>query len=147
MIDAKLWLRFWTKVSLGDGCWEWMGTKSRGYGQFSQNGAKTPAHRIAWIFEYGSIPKKKWVLHECDNKPCVRHLFLGTPSDNTHDMISKGRQKWPGAPLKTHCKHGHPMVSGNILQHKKRRYCAQCQRKAGREFQQRKRDEAKAVRI
>ncbi len=32
-------------------------------------------------------------LHRCDNPPCFnpRHLFQGTPQDNTHDMLLKGR--------------------------------------------------------
>jgi len=39
----------------------------------------------------------KIVMHRCDNPPCFRydHLVVGTLSDNTQDMISKGRQK-PG---------------------------------------------------
>jgi hypothetical protein len=52
-----------------------------------------PAHRLAWIDAYGSIPAGLYVCHHCDRKLCVRpdHLFLGTAQDNSRDMIAKGR--------------------------------------------------------
>jgi hypothetical protein len=89
--------RFWSKVAKGDGCWEWQGHRSRGYGelQIGRRGAqrKTLAHRISWEMHNGPIPVGLEVCHRCDNPPCVRpdHLFLGTQIDNANDMWSKGR--------------------------------------------------------
>jgi len=102
--------RFWEKVDkngpvpvhrpdLGP-CWIWTAgiNKPRGgYGMFAlRKGVIRRAHRIAWELTYGS-PGDLWVLHHCDNPPCVRpaHLFLGTPKDNAGDMEAKGRGNHP----------------------------------------------------
>lgn len=99
--------RFWEKVSkdgpipphrpeLGP-CWLWTGGINHqrgGYGMFAlRKGVIRRSHRIAWELESGPVPDGLWVLHRCDNPPCVRpgHLFLGTPRDNIDDMITKGR--------------------------------------------------------
>lgn len=77
------------------GCAEWNGSKyPSGYGSFWFEGRVQVASRVAWLLFRGPIPDGLWVLHECDNPPCVNpdHLFLGTRQDNVDDMDSKGRR-------------------------------------------------------
>jgi hypothetical protein len=88
--------RFWKFVDKGDGedaCWEWTGFRdSEGYGTFKAPGIKRASH-FAFILANGSVPEDRYVLHRCDNPPCVRpdHLFAGTAKDNYEDARSKGR--------------------------------------------------------
>lgn len=88
-------IRFAKKVYKTSSCWVWTGARNRkGYGVFSlwPNGNRT-AHRYSWELANGPIPNGMFVCHKCDTPHCVNpdHLFLGTPRDNTHDMIAKGR--------------------------------------------------------
>jgi hypothetical protein len=90
---------FWSKVGRAGICWEWRGSKSKyGHGQFQYTTApnvrvRVGAHRFSWELANGPVPDGLWVLHHCDNPPCVRpdHLFLGTHKDNMADMKAKGR--------------------------------------------------------
>lgn len=96
--------RFWAKVSIPPdvitGCWNWTGGLNKyGYGKFGYGGSghSRGAHR--WVFEHlkGPIPRGMFICHHCDNPACVNpaHLFLGTPKDNTRDMMAKGRMRGP----------------------------------------------------
>lgn len=88
---------FWERVQKGvdDDCWIWCGPihKARGYGSASLGGRPTPAHRASWMVHRGVIPADMFVLHKCDNPPCVNpnHLFLGTNQDNYDDRDAKDR--------------------------------------------------------
>lgn len=96
--------RFWRRVDKENGlvhpvdgkCWTWVsyrGAKPKRYGSFFRNGALTGAHRASYEMHVGPVPPGLFVLHRCDNPPCVRpsHLFVGTVKDNGEDMARKGR--------------------------------------------------------
>ena len=89
---------FWPRVLKTDDCWIWTGPVSNsGYGVVMFQRKNYLVHRLSYELHFGPIPDDMWVLHRCDNPICVRpdHLFLGTPQDNTSDMIAKNRRISP----------------------------------------------------
>ena len=79
------------------GCRLWKGSfDKKGYGQIRGWDNKTHrAHRLIYEIYYGPFNKSLFVLHKCDNPPCVNpeHLFLGDAWANMLDMVEKGRSK------------------------------------------------------
>jgi hypothetical protein len=74
-------------------CHIWVGAiRADGYGAITVAGKTEQAHRVAFKLAEGRWPDP-CALHHCDTRACVRrsHLFEGTKSENTDDMVSKRR--------------------------------------------------------
>lgn len=117
------------------GCLEWTGARTapHGYGGLYVNGKMVGAHRVAWVLGMGQIPEGMFVCHRCDNPRCVAipHLFIGTSSDNTQDMLSKGR--WSSVVGRRNCcVRGHEYSEANLYVKAGQRHCRTCRREAAR---------------
>jgi hypothetical protein len=124
--------RFFEKVRRSDVapfCWEWTAYTNR-YGTFYDDGIMF-AHRWMFAFSRSIDAPQDRVLHRCDNPACVNpfHLFGGSLSDNSQDMVRKGRC-W--ALNKTHCPRGHAYTEENTRRgsNKKGAYrqCRECEK-------------------
>lgn len=90
--------RVWEKVEVHglDECWPFVGSRNEhGYGGTCLNGKHLKAHRAVFLLTRGYLPPV--VRHRCDNPPCCNptHLQGGSMSDNTQDMLARGRHFTP----------------------------------------------------
>ena len=99
-------LQRWAKyVSRTDGCWEWTGAKTSGYGVIQRGGRGAGilrAHRVSYEAFVGSIPEGFDLMHLCHNRACVNpdHLQPGTRAQNMEMSSRAGRLHRPGTGLK-----------------------------------------------
>ena len=86
---------------LDNDCWEWQAARQRqDYGQFRDGDTKKQINAHRWIYEYINgvkLTRNQFVCHTCDNPPCCnpKHLWVGTPKENSNDMFCKKRNAPP----------------------------------------------------
>lgn len=89
-------------IADGNGCRNWIGSvNTHGYGQAQHAGRTYGAHRLMFMLLHPKTNiEGKLICHHCDNPRCINpdHLYAGTPLSNMRDMISRGRQNFPGCP-------------------------------------------------
>ena len=140
---ASLQDRFWPKVRITDGCWEWTGSlNSKGYGQISFRGRSMRAHAAIFKIYKEEIPKGYCIDHICRNRKCVRrwHLRIVTPRENT---IFNSESIPAKNFAKTHCPKGHPYSKENtkikINCGRPYRRCRRCENDYKNEWQRQQR--------
>lgn len=138
--------RVMAKVERQGQCLVFTGKRRRGYGLTSEQvDGRTRdrlAHRVVYEHHFGPIPEGHFVLHSCDNPPCVEitHLRVGTVRENAADMVERARGR--RASVTATCARGHDLtVPGAVVERATRsknpakapgRKCVQCQREDAR---------------
>jgi hypothetical protein len=92
--------RFWARVQKTRdpaACWPWLnGRNGAGYGVMRWYQHCHYAHRLAYELYHGyPVPHHLVVRHLCGNQLCCRpsHLAVGTPQDNSDDMVAQGHHR------------------------------------------------------
>lgn len=126
-------------VPCGDGCWEWVGCSSVGYGHMYDPAKKRMvlAHRWVYEREHGPIPEGHDCHHVCANRGCVNpdHLEIVTPTEHyNHDTAMQGGalKRAKVNRTKTHCPQGHPYSGANLFVYRGWRNCRKCKDRARR---------------
>jgi hypothetical protein len=139
--DSRLPERFWSKTMVqADGCWQWIGAVTDGYGSYRHDNKPILAHRAAYTVFVGPIPGTfphgLTVDHLCRNRSCVNpaHMELVSRGENSlrgDGAATKNKQK-------THCSRGHSYTPENTyVPSDGKRYCRACSRIRSREYSER----------
>jgi hypothetical protein len=114
--DPKFLARFFSKVRIKHGCWEWIGAKNQtSYGLIEIHPKTCQAHRISYELVKGPIPEGLQLDHLCRNPSCVNpsHLEAVTCMENIRRGMSGRHHSSRHRQPKTHCLRGHEFTPEN----------------------------------
>jgi hypothetical protein len=111
-------------IKHSDGCWDWVGAITAGYGTIRVEGKHVPTHRFVYEkLKKVKIPSGYVIDHLCKNTRCVNpdHLEVVTHGENTSRGIHQQRK---------YCKHGHELTDDNVYIYKSDggRRCLTCRK-------------------
>ena len=143
-------IRFNSRYTVeANGCWQWTGPLTNGYGQFGANGKSMPAHRFAYQTFVGPIPDGYEIDHvchtrdqtctggtECPHRRCVNpaHMEPVTQRENTL-RSSASSARWAQRDTCDKCGGAFTLLPNNT----RRRRCITCYREYHRIYQQERR--------
>lgn len=132
--------RFWKRVREedADGCWIWIGARSRGgYGSFSSAPGRTAsAHRWAYESLRAAIPEGLQLDHLCRNRACVNPWHLEPVTNRVNILRGVGPTACNAA--LTHCRKGHEYTPENTIPMPEGgRRCRACRNEYHREWRRR----------
>lgn len=122
-----------------EGCWQWTGGLSDGYGTVYMNGANRRSHRAAYLILVGPVPDGLDLDHLCRNRACCNpeHLEPVTRSVNSLRGIGPELARQRRRAI-THCAQGHEFTEESVNK-KGYRGCRTCQRASSLRYLARKR--------
>jgi hypothetical protein len=125
-------------IDADTGCWVWQRSVTRGgYGRLRESGRMQYAHRLYYDRLRGPVPASLQLDHLCRNPRCVNpdHLEPVTCQEN----VLRGNTIAAHRKAQSHCIRGHAFTQANTIARGSNRACRECQRKAVRESQRRRR--------
>ena len=105
-----------------NGCWDWVGSCRKGYGEVRLNGRKHAAHRLSYALMRGPIPETLTLDHLCRNSKCLNPWHLDPVTIATNIARAYGPADKCRAGL-------HLMIPENTYSARGWRECRECRRK------------------
>lgn len=122
-----------------DGCSDWQGSLSDGYGEISLRGVTVSSHRLAFFLAHSRLPAPGMVLnHICRNRRCCAADHLEEVTNRENVLAGIG----PSAvnAEKTVCRRGHPYEGDNlVVDNRGFRVCRTCKRAADSRYNAKRR--------
>jgi hypothetical protein len=96
-----------------NGCWEWQGARTEGYGKVHFACENVFVHRLLYEWFRGPIEAGTEIHHQCGNRICANpaHLEAITRAEHVHKSATRAAVN----ARKTHCPQGHPYDSPNTF--------------------------------